>query len=326
MSSSRYPDSRYVRERSPFRDRRPSTYGSTYPPRPNDAGPRSNADASGFPPRDTPRGPKSLVDGPRGPPAGAPSGAPSAPRDGRGRGFAGQTVTGTLIATDEIGDHPPDDRQFEIHETIAINEISLAISTLIVPDAIRATGHLRQDQHIQILRSALAHHIEEVGLVAVGEDGIFRLKDEDVADRLMRTTETDIMIHETACPIGPTVHAVVQGIQCDGTEIRGMSVTGTLIGENVKIGDTRQESTTLILDQQVLNQGRVRLIHTVGARRLIRDMLLVPLQERRHIRHTIHPLIDMDRLWIPTRDVLQSQQNPQVVKMEGGKPDETIFC
>ena len=111
MSSSRYPDSRYVRDRSPFRDRRQSTYGSTYPPRASDSGPRSNADANGFPPRDTPRGPKSLVDAPRGPPAGGPSGAPSAPRDGRGRGFAGRGEVPSLRDAPPLSSvphpHPP---------------------------------------------------------------------------------------------------------------------------------------------------------------------------------------------------------------------------
>lgn len=90
MSSSRYPDSRYGRDRSPYRDRRPSTYGGGYLPRISDSASRANADAGAFPPRDTPRGPKSLVDGPRAPTGGPPSGAPSAPREGRGRGFAGR--------------------------------------------------------------------------------------------------------------------------------------------------------------------------------------------------------------------------------------------
>jgi serine/arginine repetitive matrix protein 2 len=90
MSANRYPDNRYPRDRSPYRDRRASNFGGPYPPRPNDSGPRPNPEPSGFPPRDPPRGPKSLGDVPRGPAAGPPSGAPSAPRDGRGRGFAGR--------------------------------------------------------------------------------------------------------------------------------------------------------------------------------------------------------------------------------------------
>ncbi|KAF2680582.1 hypothetical protein K458DRAFT_311284 [Lentithecium fluviatile CBS 122367] len=95
MSSSRYPDnSRYGRDRSPYRDRRQSTYSSGYAPRASDSGTRPNADSGGFPPRDIPRdiprGPKSLGDPPRGPTATIQSGTPSAPRDGRGRGFAGR--------------------------------------------------------------------------------------------------------------------------------------------------------------------------------------------------------------------------------------------
>ncbi|KAF2658992.1 hypothetical protein K491DRAFT_224554 [Lophiostoma macrostomum CBS 122681] len=90
MSASRYPDnSRYPRERSPYRDRRPSTYAGGYPPRGSESNSRPSGDSSAFPPRDVPRGPKSLVDAPRGPPGPSPS-VPSGPRDGRGRGFAGR--------------------------------------------------------------------------------------------------------------------------------------------------------------------------------------------------------------------------------------------
>jgi serine/arginine repetitive matrix protein 2 len=90
MSASRYTDNnRYQRERSPFRDRRHSTYVGGYPPRGSEGG-RPNADAAAFPPRDVPRGPKGLPDAPRAPPSGPPSGVPSGPRDGRGRGFAGR--------------------------------------------------------------------------------------------------------------------------------------------------------------------------------------------------------------------------------------------
>ncbi|KAJ4367047.1 hypothetical protein N0V83_007577 [Neocucurbitaria cava] len=91
MSASRYPDNnRYPRDRSPpYRDRRPSNYGGGYPPRGND-NIRPGSDSGGFPPREPPRGPKSLGDPPRGPAVGPSSGAPSAPRDGRGRGFAGR--------------------------------------------------------------------------------------------------------------------------------------------------------------------------------------------------------------------------------------------
>jgi serine/arginine repetitive matrix protein 2 len=91
MSANRYPDnSRYPRDRSPYRDRRPSNFGAAYPPRGNEPNGRPAPESSGFPPRDPPRGPKSLGDLPRGPAAGPPSSAPSAPRDGRGRGFAGR--------------------------------------------------------------------------------------------------------------------------------------------------------------------------------------------------------------------------------------------
>ncbi|CAO2649524.1 Nn.00g069090.m01.CDS01 [Neocucurbitaria sp. VM-36] len=90
MSASRYPDNnRYPRDRSPYRDRRPSNFGGGYPPRGNESI-RPSAESGGFPPREPPRGPKSLGDPPRGPAAGPSSGAPSAPRDGRGRGFAGR--------------------------------------------------------------------------------------------------------------------------------------------------------------------------------------------------------------------------------------------
>ncbi|KAF1957427.1 hypothetical protein CC80DRAFT_44352 [Byssothecium circinans] len=87
MSSARYTDGRYPRDRSPYRDRRPSTYGSGYPPRASDSTSRPNGDQGGFASRDPPRGPKSHADPPRGPPAGPSNGPPSAPRDGRGRGF-----------------------------------------------------------------------------------------------------------------------------------------------------------------------------------------------------------------------------------------------
>ncbi|KAH7122442.1 hypothetical protein B0J11DRAFT_339348 [Dendryphion nanum] len=91
MSASRYPDNnRYPRDRSPFRDRRPSTYGSGYPPRGSESNGRPSTDSSQFPPRDVPRGPKSLVDSPRGPPPGPPPGVPSGPRESRGRGFTGR--------------------------------------------------------------------------------------------------------------------------------------------------------------------------------------------------------------------------------------------
>ncbi|KAF2024886.1 hypothetical protein EK21DRAFT_77730 [Setomelanomma holmii] len=93
MSANRYPDNgRYARDRSPpYRDRRPSNFGGgAYPPRGNDSTGRPGPEASGFPSREPPRGPKSLGDPPRGPAAGPPSSAPSAPRDGRGRGFAGR--------------------------------------------------------------------------------------------------------------------------------------------------------------------------------------------------------------------------------------------
>lgn len=88
MSSYRYPDNnRNGRDRSPpYRDRRPSNFGSGYPPRANDSV-RPNPESNGFPPRDVPRGPKSLADTPRGPATGGPPGAPATPRDGRGRGF-----------------------------------------------------------------------------------------------------------------------------------------------------------------------------------------------------------------------------------------------
>ncbi|OAL02642.1 hypothetical protein IQ06DRAFT_118831 [Phaeosphaeriaceae sp. SRC1lsM3a] len=73
MSANRYPDnSRYGRDRSPYRDRRPSNFNGSYPPRANDSIGRQNPDP------------------PRGPAAGPPSSAPSGPRDGRGRGFAGR--------------------------------------------------------------------------------------------------------------------------------------------------------------------------------------------------------------------------------------------
>jgi serine/arginine repetitive matrix protein 2 len=91
MSANRYPDNnRYVRDRSPYRDRRPSNFGGGYPPRGNDSIARPNPESGPFPPRDPPRGPKSLGDAPRGPAVGPPSSAPSAPRDARGRGFAGR--------------------------------------------------------------------------------------------------------------------------------------------------------------------------------------------------------------------------------------------
>jgi serine/arginine repetitive matrix protein 2 len=92
MAANRYPDnSRYPRDRSPpYRDRRPSNFGGAYLPRGNELNNRPNPEPSAFPPRDPPRGPKSLGDAPRGPAAGPPSSAPSAPRDGRGRGFAGR--------------------------------------------------------------------------------------------------------------------------------------------------------------------------------------------------------------------------------------------
>jgi serine/arginine repetitive matrix protein 2 len=92
MSANRYPDNnRYIRDRSPYRDRRPSNFGGGYPPRGSDSiGRPPNPESGNFPPRDPPRGPKSLGDAPRGPAAGPPPAAPSAPRDGRGRGFAGR--------------------------------------------------------------------------------------------------------------------------------------------------------------------------------------------------------------------------------------------
>lgn len=91
MSANRYPDNnRYPRDRSPYRDRRPSNFGGGYPPRGNDSIGRPNPDSGAFPPRDPPRGPKSLGEAPRGPVVGPPSSAPQAPRDGRGRGFAGR--------------------------------------------------------------------------------------------------------------------------------------------------------------------------------------------------------------------------------------------
>ncbi|KAF2012600.1 hypothetical protein BU24DRAFT_411947 [Aaosphaeria arxii CBS 175.79] len=103
MSSSRYPDNnRYPRDRSPYRDRRPSTYGSSYPPRQNEPINRSNTDPAAFPPRDVPRGPKSLVDAPRGPNPGPPSGVPSGPRDGRPRAFPGRGD-----GTPSLRDAPP---------------------------------------------------------------------------------------------------------------------------------------------------------------------------------------------------------------------------
>ncbi|KAF1839028.1 hypothetical protein BDW02DRAFT_273777 [Decorospora gaudefroyi] len=95
MSASRYPDNgRYVRDRSPpyrdrDRDRRPSNFGGAYPPRANE-NLRPNAEPGGFPSREPPKGPKSFADPPRGPPVGPSPGASSAPRDDRGRGFAGR--------------------------------------------------------------------------------------------------------------------------------------------------------------------------------------------------------------------------------------------
>ncbi|KAL6704571.1 hypothetical protein ACN47E_008081 [Coniothyrium glycines] len=92
MSTSRYPDNnRYApRDRSPpYRDRRPSNFGGGYPPRGGEPG-RPTPEPSGFQARDAPRGPKSVGDAPRGPALGAPSAAPAAPRDERGRAFAGR--------------------------------------------------------------------------------------------------------------------------------------------------------------------------------------------------------------------------------------------
>ncbi|KAF2272739.1 uncharacterized protein EI97DRAFT_199666 [Westerdykella ornata] len=91
MSSSRYPDntSRYPRERSPYRDRRASTYtGSTYAPRGGDSH-RPSADSVSFSPRDVPRGPKSLADPARPSPSGPPA-VPSGPRDPPRRAFSGR--------------------------------------------------------------------------------------------------------------------------------------------------------------------------------------------------------------------------------------------
>lgn len=92
MSASRYPENgRYPRDRSPpyrDRDRRPSNFSSGYPPRGNETF-RPNAEPGGFS-REVPKGPKSLSDAPRGPPVGPPSSASAAPRDDRGRGFAGR--------------------------------------------------------------------------------------------------------------------------------------------------------------------------------------------------------------------------------------------
>ncbi|KAI4944575.1 hypothetical protein J4E91_008578 [Alternaria rosae] len=92
MSASRYPENgRYPRDRSPpyrDRDRRPSNFSSGYPPRGNETF-RPNAESGGFS-REVPKGPKSLSDAPRGPPVGPPSSASAAPRDDRGRGFAGR--------------------------------------------------------------------------------------------------------------------------------------------------------------------------------------------------------------------------------------------
>ena len=92
MSASRYPENgRYARDRSPpyrDRDRRPSNFGGGYPPRGNETF-RPNAEPGGFQ-REIPKGPKSLADPPRGPPVGPPSSASAAPRDERGRGFAGR--------------------------------------------------------------------------------------------------------------------------------------------------------------------------------------------------------------------------------------------
>ena len=91
MATNRYPDNnRYPRDRSPPPYRRPSNFGGGYPPRSSEPNGRPNPEPSNFPPRDPPRGPKSLGDAPRGPAAGPASSAPSAPRDGRGRGFAGR--------------------------------------------------------------------------------------------------------------------------------------------------------------------------------------------------------------------------------------------
>lgn len=70
--------------------------------------------------------------------------------------------------------------------------------------------------------------------------------------------------------------------------------------------DSCRESTILILDPQVQNQGRVRSIPTVVARRSIPDISPVPPLARPHTQRTIRPLIGMGHLWIPTRDVLQS--------------------
>ncbi|KAF2823694.1 hypothetical protein CC86DRAFT_58717 [Ophiobolus disseminans] len=108
MSTNRYPDNnRYPRDRSPpYRDRRPSNF-SGYPPRGSDSNGRPNPDPSGFPPRDPPRGPKSLGDTPRGPVAGPPSSAPSAPRDGRGRGFAGRGEDTPLRNAPPLSSGPP---------------------------------------------------------------------------------------------------------------------------------------------------------------------------------------------------------------------------
>jgi hypothetical protein len=86
-----------------------------------------------------------------------------------------------------------------------------------------------------------------------------------------------------------------------------MSVIENSTGENATQGLYRG-STTLILVRQAQNQDRGLLIRIVEARRLIQDIFLVLLQVRFRILLIIRLLTDMDRPWIPTLDVLQSQQ------------------
>jgi hypothetical protein len=168
-------------------------------------------------------------------------------------------------------------------------------------------AHSQQAQRIQtpLLRPALPIEVVVLHVEEVGETSTARVEDE--VGPCTQMTGIDITMHVIGCRTDLIAREAAQGTLYDEIEIRVMSVIENSTGENATQGLYRG-STTLILVRQAQNQDRGLLIRIVEARRLIQDIFLVLLQVRFRILLIIRLLTDMDRPWIPTLDVLQSQQ------------------
>lgn len=168
-------------------------------------------------------------------------------------------------------------------------------------------AHHQQVQRTQTLHLLPAHPTEVVDLRVEEGRETSTAKVEDEAGPCMQMIGIGITTHVIACLIDRIDREAAQGIPYDAIEIHVMSVIETSTGESATTADSYRGSTTLTLVRRVQNQDHGRLTRTAEAPRLKQDIFLAHPPARSRIRPTTRLLTDMDRLWIPTRDVLQLQ-------------------